>query len=142
MPIGIIVDILGGFNMNDIELYLNQQKTKSCRELIFEYIDRFFKDKNISPKDSYIYNKANIDRRLFSKFRYGHYNLSKNNLLKLCIALELNINETNKVLGSAGYILSTNKEFDLILRYFIINKDYNLQEINEKLYIMTDNDLT
>lgn len=127
--------------MSDIELYLNQQRTKSCRELIFEYIDRFFKNKNISPKDSYIYNKANIDRRLFSKFRYGNYNLSKNNLLKLCIALELNIDETNKVLGSAGYILSTNKDFDLVLRYFIMNKDYNLQKINEKLYILTENDL-
>ena len=128
--------------MNDIESYLDCQRTKSCQELIFEYIDRFFKNKNISPKDSYIYKKANIDRRLFSKFRYGNYNLSKRNLLKLCIVLELNINETNKVLGSAGYILSTNKEFDLIIRYFIINKDYNLQRINEQLYIMTENDLT
>lgn len=142
MPIGIIVDILGGFNMDNIELYLNQERTKSCRELIFEYIDRFFKNRNIFPKDSYIYNKANIDRRLFSKFRYGNYNLSKNNLLKLCIALELNINETNKVLGSAGYTLSTSKDFDLILRYFIMNKDYNFQKINEQLYIMTENDLT
>ena len=66
----------------------------------------------------------------------------KNNLVKLCIALELNIDETNKVLGSAGYILSTNKDFDLVLRYFIINKDYNLQTINEILYIITENDLT
>ena len=52
------------------------------------------------------------------------------------------INETNKVLGSAGYTLSTSKDFDLILRYFIMNKDYNFQKINEQLYIMTENDLT
>ena len=128
--------------MNDIELYLNQQRTKSCSELIFEYIDRYFINKNITPKDSYIYKKADIDRRLFSKFKYGNYNLSKNNILKLCIALELNINETNQVLESAGYILSTNKIFDLVLRYFIINKDYNLLKINEQLYLMTNNDLT
>lgn len=142
VSIGIIVGILGGFNMNDIELFLNQQKTKSSQELIYEYIDRFFQIKNLSPKDSYIYNKANIDRRLFSKFRYGNYHLSKNNLLKLCIALELDIQETNEVLGSAGYVLSTNQEFDLILRYFIINRDYNLSKINEQLYSMTENDLT
>ena len=128
--------------MNDIELYLNQQRTKSCSELIFEYIDRYFINKNITPKDSYIYKKADIDRRLFSKFKYGNYNLSKNNILKLCIALELNINETNQVLERAGYTLSTNKIFDLVLRYFIINKDYNILKINEQLYLMTNNDLT
>ena len=135
------VYILGGFNMNDIELYLNQNKTRSCYEMIFSYIDDYFIKNNID-KDSCIYNKANIDRRIFSKFRYGNYNLSKNNILKLCIALELNLDEVNQVLESAGYSLSMNKDFDLILRYFISNKIFDFQKINECLFTYTNMDLS
>lgn len=127
--------------MKEIELFLNQKQTKSCNELILEYIDRYFERKKIVAKDSTIYKKANIDRRLFSKFRYGQYNLSKNNIVKLCLALELNIEETNKVLESAGYTLSTNKVFDLILRYFIEREEYDLDIINEKLYDKTKSGL-
>ena len=132
--------------MNDKELiqleeYLNQKQTKSCSELILAYIDRYFDINNLSPKDSYIYKKADIDRRLFSKFKIGDYNLSKNNIIKLCIALELDINETNEVLESAGYTLSTNKVFDLILRYYILNKDFDLSKINEQLYTITKTSL-
>ena len=127
--------------MNDIELYLNQNKTKSCSEMIFSYIDDYFIKNNID-KDSCIYNKANIDRRIFSKFRYGNYNLSKNNILKLCIALELNLDEVNQVLESAGYSLSMNKDFDLILRYFISNKIFDFQKINDCLFTYTNMDLS
>ena len=128
--------------MKDIELYLNQTKTKSCSELIFHFIDKYFDERNINPKDSYIYNKANIDRKLFSKFRYGDYNLSKKNILKLCIALELNLDEANQVLESAGYSLSKNKKFDLIIRYFIVNNEYDLNIINTCLFTYTETDLT
>lgn len=123
--------------MNDkiIKDYLDQsqKKTRSCQDLVFSFIDEYFEKNNIEPNDSIVYKKADIDRRLFSKFRKTGYNLSKNNILKLCIALELSLDDTVEVLQSAGYYLSNNKRFDLILRYFISKGDYDIFKINNCL---------
>ncbi len=119
--------------------YLNQSKTTSFYKLVFDYIDKYFEKKNEVCKDSFVYNRAGIDRRLFSKFRSDeNYNFSRNNILKLCIALELNLDDTTKLLESAGYYLSTTKEFDLILRYFIAKGDYDIDKINDSLFALTN----
>lgn len=122
-----------------IKEYLNQTKTTSFYDLVFGFIDRYFDERNEVCKDSLVYNRAGIDRRLFSKFKCNaNYNFSRNNVLKLCIALELNLDDTCKLLESAGYFLSTTKEFDLILRYFISKGCYNIDKINESLYALTN----
>ncbi len=113
----------------DLINYLKCNKTKSFNELLFYFIDRSGK------KDSNIYRKANIDRKLFSKIRcnYG-YTPSKKVILKLGISLKLDKNEVNLLLKSAGYSLRDNDDFDLIISYCIENNIYDIDIINDYLF--------
>jgi hypothetical protein len=85
-------------------------------------------------KDSEIYKKAGIDRRLFSKIRSDTmYAPSKKTVLSLCVALELSREDADLLLSSAGYSLSRASNFDLVIAFCIEKKEYNLHEINEVL---------
>ena len=111
-----------------IKEYLNCNKSMSFNELLFSFIDES------GHKDSEIYKKVDIDRKLFSKIRCdSDYIPRRNVIIKLCLALELERNEFNKLLNSAGYSLTTNK-FDQIVSYCLDNNVYELSQVNEYLY--------
>ena len=98
-------------------------------ETLLKLIDRTGK------KDSEIYKKANVDRKLFSKIRNNKdYKPSKTTALAFAFALELNIDETKDFIGRAGFALSHSSKFDVIVEYFIVNGNYNVFELNEVLF--------
>jgi len=108
--------------------YLNHNKSMSFNETLFSFID----EKGV--KDSEIYKKVDIDRKLFSKIRCSNaYIPRKNVIIKLCFALGLNKDNFNKLLNSAGYSLSSSK-FDLVITYCLDNSIYDLNIVNDYLY--------
>ena len=71
---------------HDIEEFINKhEEYNDFQTTLFKLID----SKDL--KDSDVYNKVNIDRRLFSKIRSDkNYHPSKETVILLAIALELN----------------------------------------------------
>ena len=98
-------------------------------ETLLKLIDRTGK------KDSEIYKKANVDRKLFSKIRNNpDYKPSKATAIAFAIALELDLEETKDFIARAGFALSRSSKFDVIIEYFIKQKNYDVFAINEALF--------
>ena len=86
-------------------------------------------------KDSQIYTKANLSRQHFSKIRNNpNYQPTKPTAIALALALELDLEQTQDLIGRAGYALTGSSKFDVIIMYFIREKNYNLFDINAALF--------
>ena len=106
-----------------------KQEDAGFTETLLRLIDQTGK------KDSEIYKKANLSKQHFSKIRNNPgYKPSKATAIALALALELDLEGTKDLIGRAGYALTNSSKFDLIIRYFIEQKNYNVVEINIALY--------
>lgn len=115
-------------SMDDLKTLL-QKTDAGFSETLMELIKRSGK------KNSEIYKRANIDRKLFSKIRNNpKYKPEKSTVLAFAIALELNLEDTEMLLERAGYALTHASQFDIIVEFFITQKNYDIFLINDVLY--------
>ena len=115
-------------NSNLDDFISNSQDTNKFQNILFKYID------SKELKDSDVYNKVHIDRRLFSKIRSdSNYHPSKETVILLGLALELDEEEIEELLNSASYSLPKNNVYDLIIRFCFIEGIYDLKEVNSLL---------
>jgi len=106
-----------------------EQEEMTFSEALLDWLIR--KDLN----DPDVYKKANIDRKLFSKIRNNpNYKPKKSTAIALALAMELDLEETKEFIGRAGYALTHSSKYDIIIEYFIRQKNYNVFEINEVLF--------
>lgn len=82
------------------------------------------------------YKKANVDKKTFSKIKCNPqtYKPSKQTAVAFAIALQLNLDETQDLLASAGLTLSRSFKFDKIIIYYLQKGVYDIFEINEALF--------
>ena len=95
------------------------------QQSVFHFID------SKGYKDPDVYKRANLSKQTFSKIRSDiYYQPNKDTALQMCIGLMLNIDETKDLLAKAGFALSNGIKRDLVVRYFIENAIYNVDELN------------
>ena len=106
-----------------------KQADAGFTETLLKLIDKAGK------KDSEVYKRANLSKQHFSKIRNNpNYKPTKPTAIALALALELDLDATKDLIGRAGYALTNSSKFDLIIRFFIEQGNYNVVEINIALY--------
>lgn len=116
---------VGGASLDDI---LSEQG-ESFSNKLFRLID------DRGWKDSDVYKRANIDRKLFSKIRSNlKYHPKKSTAMALAVALELNPVQADDLLNAAGYAFSSASRGDLIVRWYLDRHIFDINEINLTLF--------
>ncbi len=81
------------------------------------------------------YKRAGVSRQTWYKIlNEKDYRPGKTTVIAFALALRLSEKETDDLLKSVGFTLSGSIKSDLIVRYCLKNKIYNLQEVNDLLY--------
>ena len=105
------------------------KKEPSFKDVLFNFID----SKGLT--DPEVYKKAKVDKRLFSKIRNDESKyVSKNTVICLGLALELNQEDFDKLLKSNHDVLSDNSYFDIAIKWCIKNKVSDIEQVNDILY--------
>jgi hypothetical protein len=124
------------FSLSYVPSYESEDLGSRIRRLdssFTEYLLMLIHQSGKCPSD--VYKKALIDRKLFSKIRCNReYKPTKATAVAFAMALELDLNETEELLKRAGYALSHSNKFDVIVEYFIEQKNYNILMLNEVLF--------
>lgn len=120
---------LGLDNMNKILDALMSKADKSFAERLLYLIEQSGR----SPTD--IYTKAGITKQHFYKIKSNpDYKPTKETALAFAVALRLSLEETNDLIGRAGYTLSHSSKSDIIVEYFIKEGIYDVDELNFNLH--------
>lgn len=107
------------------ELVENAQKNLNFQDTLQQMIS----ERNLS--NNYVYSRALIDRRFFSKIiSQKNYVPKKQTVMALGLALELEMQDFEKLLESAGYAFMPSSVFDIVIKYCVENKIYNIIQIN------------
>jgi hypothetical protein len=114
----------------DIRVYI----ADNINEVKFiDLLNKYKEEKGLD--DAEIYARANLNRSHFYKLTRDRNILpEKSTIIALGVALKLNIDELNLFLASAGYILSNSSISDLIVKFAIEKKMYNLMDLDAMLY--------
>lgn len=116
------------YNFSSLENYLKRMD-RSFQKMLFDLID----ERDMT--DVQCYKKANIDKKTFSKIKCNkNYKPSKQTAIAFAISLELDLEETQKLLATVSYTLSDSSTFDKIIKYFIHKEIYDIFVINEALF--------
>ena len=103
---------------------------KSREETFSEFLFQLISERNL--QDPEVYKKVDMNRKIFSDIR-KEVIPKKINVIKIIFALELSIDDAQKLLSRAGYALSPSSDFDLIVTHFISTKNFNQFEMDAEL---------
>lgn len=112
----------------DVYKELNQLM-EAMEESFYEMLFRLIREKKMDETECY--NRANLDRRAFSKIRKNKQcKPKKTTVVALCIALKLDWNTACQMLAKAGYSMTKTNRFDMIVEYCIVRKIYDVYYVN------------
>jgi len=104
------------------------KREESFRHLLLRRIDE------AGMTDAECYKKAHLNRSHFNRIKNNpRYKVQKETVIALGLALELDELEFQGFLARAGYALSYSNKSDIIIRFCIRKKIYDLIEVNDLL---------
>lgn len=113
---------------NVLSKFFEKNKGETFSEMMIRLVEES------GEKASAIYNRAQIDRQLFSRIKKNkNYQPSKDTVVSLAFALKLNRDKVDEFLAAAGYSLNKSMR-DLIITFFIENKLFDTAILNDCLY--------
>jgi hypothetical protein len=116
---------LSGFTT---ENYIERNRMPSFRSLLLGSID----ERNM--KDSEAYKKALITRQVFNKIvNDAKYHPGKDTVVQLALALEMDLQEAEMLLESAGYAFDRSSDRDLLVISCFERGIHRLMEVQLKL---------
>ena len=105
----------------------------SFHDKLFELID----EAHIDNKD--VWKRANLDRKHFSKIQCDqNYHPKKKTVMALCIALKLDLEQSKDLLARADWAFSPSSKVNLIVQKAIIDKQYDIMQLNVTLFKYTN----
>ena len=105
----------------------------SFHDKLFELIG----ESGMDNKD--VWKRANLDRKHFSKIQCDEkYHPKKKTVMALCIALELDLEQAKDLLARADWAFSPSSKVDLIVQKAIIDKQYDIMQLNLTLFKYTN----
>lgn len=86
-----------------------------------------------------VWKRANLDRKHFSKIQCDkNYHPKKKTVMALCIALQLDLEQSRDLLAGADWAFSPSSKVDLIVQKAIIDKQYDIMQLNVTLFKYTN----
>ena len=119
------------FDLDEIDFRrrFNENKHETFSEMLLRLVNES------GERSSTIYNRANIDRRHFSKIiTHKDYQPTKQTVLAFVVALKLDFERAKNLLAAAGYTLTNSNFFDVIVSFFIEYKIFDVDYVNRILY--------
>ena len=105
---------------------------RSKGETFSEMLMRLVKESG--EKNSTIYNRAQVDRQLFSRIKRNRdYKPRKDTAVAFALALKLDFEKAKELLAVAGYTLTKSKR-DLIISFFIEHEIFDTALLNDYLH--------
>ena len=105
----------------------------SFHDKLFELIDK----SGMDNKD--VWKRANLNRKHFSKIQCDEkYHPKKKTVMALCIALKLDLEQAKDLLARADWAFSPSSKVDLIVQKAIIDKQYDIYQLNLVLFQYTN----
>lgn len=119
--------------LDEIDFMKIYVQGKTGGETFSEMLQRLISESG--EKNSVVYNRANIDRRHFSKIvTHADYKPSKQTVLAFALALKLDFERARDLLAVAGFTLSKASLSDVIFSFFIEYKIFDVDLANQILY--------
>lgn len=118
-------------NIENVRDRVNKNLSQTWQEKLFEIID----SNGLNEVD--IYKKAELSRQTFSKIRSDvNYHPDKDTVIRFCLGLKLDLEDSLDFLAKAGYTLSNAIKRDLIFKYILEKKIYDVMIIDSVLLEM------
>jgi hypothetical protein len=111
--------------VENLKAYIADNRNKETFPVM---LDRLRDERGMKASD--LYNRAGVNRGYYWKMMGQRYpNISKKIAIAYGIVLELDRSTLDALLRSAGYALSNNSGFDLVVMFCVERRIYNIDEM-------------